>query len=133
MGSKNEKRADWIKRHHIADYVDAIIGPAPSALSEHGYKIRGGFRVEKIDANGFFYLHIQVYPPSKERMRHALRVFLQGSDGYTKHWRGFGEIYTGPVHVGTRGGKDYLQVKDWSLERSSISGFASPRDGVDVL
>ena len=35
---------------------------------------------------------------------------MQGSDGYHRHWKGYGQIYTGPVHEGNYGGKDYLQV-----------------------
>ena len=34
----------------------------------------------------------------------------QGSDGYHRHWKGYGQIYTGPIHEGKYGGKDYLQV-----------------------
>ena len=35
----------------------------------------------------------------------------QGSDGYHRHWKGYGQIYTGPIHEGKYGGKDYLQVR----------------------
>ena len=45
---------------------------------------------------------------------HALRglLSLQGSDGYHRHWKGYGQIYTGPIHEGNYGGKDYLQIQD---------------------
>jgi hypothetical protein len=36
----------------------------------------------------------------------------QGSDGYHRHWKGYGQVYTGPIHEGKYGGKDYLQIQD---------------------
>ena len=36
----------------------------------------------------------------------------QGSDGYHRHWKGYGQIYTGPIHEGNYGQKDYLQIQD---------------------
>jgi hypothetical protein len=37
---------------------------------------------------------------------------MQGSDGYHRHWKGYGQIYTGPIHEGNYGQKDYLQIQD---------------------
>ncbi len=39
-------------------------------------------------------------------------VLVQGSDGYHRHWKGYGQIYTGPIHEGNYGQKDYLQIQD---------------------
>jgi hypothetical protein len=39
-------------------------------------------------------------------------MYMQGSDGYHRHWKGYGQIYTGPIHEGKYGGKDYLQIQD---------------------
>jgi hypothetical protein len=41
-----------------------------------------------------------------------LLTFIQGSDGYHRHWKGYGQIYTGPIHEGNYGQKDYLQIQD---------------------
>eukprot|EP00281_Chroomonas_sp_CCMP1168_P033765 CAMPEP_0206247382 /NCGR_PEP_ID=MMETSP0047_2-20121206/19781_1 /ASSEMBLY_ACC=CAM_ASM_000192 /TAXON_ID=195065 /ORGANISM="Chroomonas mesostigmatica_cf, Strain CCMP1168" /LENGTH=203 /DNA_ID=CAMNT_0053672905 /DNA_START=23 /DNA_END=634 /DNA_ORIENTATION=+ len=98
--------ADFIKNSDLGDYVDAIIGPAPSGLTEGGYKKRGSIAVSKIDAAGFYYLNVEGEPG------HAIKCILQGSDGYHRHWKGYGQIYTGPIHEGNYGGKDYLQIQD---------------------
>eukprot|EP00283_Hemiselmis_rufescens_P015155 CAMPEP_0173440436 /NCGR_PEP_ID=MMETSP1357-20121228/22855_1 /TAXON_ID=77926 /ORGANISM="Hemiselmis rufescens, Strain PCC563" /LENGTH=196 /DNA_ID=CAMNT_0014405913 /DNA_START=16 /DNA_END=606 /DNA_ORIENTATION=+ len=98
--------SDFIKNSDLGDYVDAIIGPAPSGLTEGGYKKRGSIAVSKIDASGFYYLNVEGEPG------HALKTILQGSDGYHRHWKGYGQIYTGPIHEGNYGGKDYLQIQD---------------------
>jgi hypothetical protein len=98
--------SDFIDTADLGDYVDAIIGPAPSGLTEGGFKKRGSIAVSKIDASGFYYLNIEGEPG------HALKCILQGSDGYHRHWKGYGQIYTGPVHEGNYGGKDYLQIQD---------------------
>jgi hypothetical protein len=98
--------SDFIDTADLGDYVDAIIGPAPSGLTDGGYKKRGSLAVSKIDAAGFYYLNIEGEPG------HALKCILQGSDGYHRHWKGYGQIYTGPVHEGKYGGKDYLQIQD---------------------
>ena len=47
------------------------------------------------------------YPPLLPLARRR-----QGSDGYHRHWKGYGQIYTGPIHEGKYGGKDYLQIQD---------------------
>ena len=98
--------SDFIDTADLGDYVDAIIGPAPSGLTDGGYKKRGSLAVSKIDAAGFYYLNIEGEPG------HALKCILQGSDGYHRHWKGYGQIYTGPIHEGKYGGKDYLQIQD---------------------
>jgi len=54
---------------------------------------------------------------SHKRMSHVThmnesRHTQQGSDGYHRHWKGYGQIYTGPIHEGKYGGKDYLQIQD---------------------
>mmetsp|Transcript_62187 Transcript_62187/g.166883 ORF Transcript_62187/g.166883 Transcript_62187/m.166883 type:complete len:193 (+) Transcript_62187:40-618(+) len=98
--------SDFIKSSDLGDYVDAIIGPAPSGLTEGGYKKRGSIAVSKIDASGFYYLNIEGEPG------HAIKCILQGSDGYHRHWKGYGQIYTGPIHEGNYGQKDYLQIQD---------------------
>mmetsp|Transcript_56831 Transcript_56831/g.116368 ORF Transcript_56831/g.116368 Transcript_56831/m.116368 type:complete len:196 (+) Transcript_56831:43-630(+) len=106
MAHSNGDATDFIDTADLGDYVDAIIGPAPSGLTEGGYKKRGSIAVSKIDASGFYYLNIQGEPG------HALKTILQGSDGYHRHWKGYGQIYTGPIHEGNYGGKDYLQIQD---------------------
>jgi len=98
--------SDFIKSSDLGDYVDAIIGPAPSGLTEGGYKKRGSIAVSKIDASGFYYLNVEGEPG------HAIKCILQGSDGYHRHWKGYGQIYTGPIHEGNYGQKDYLQIQD---------------------
>jgi len=98
--------SDFIDTADLGDYVDAIIGPAPSGLTDGGYKKRGSMAVSKIDAAGFYYLNVEGEPG------HALKCILQGSDGYHRHWKGYGQIYTGPIHEGKYGGKDYLQIQD---------------------
>mmetsp|Transcript_52652 Transcript_52652/g.163394 ORF Transcript_52652/g.163394 Transcript_52652/m.163394 type:complete len:197 (-) Transcript_52652:2499-3089(-) len=98
--------SDFMNSADLGDYVDAIIGPAPSGLTEGGYKKRGSIAVSKIDAAGFYYLNVEGEPG------HALECILQGSDGYHRHWKGYGQIYTGPIHEGNYGGKDYLQIQD---------------------
>ncbi|KAJ1474084.1 hypothetical protein T484DRAFT_1751793 [Baffinella frigidus] len=98
--------SDFIDTADLGDYVDAIIGPAPSGLTDGGFKKRGSLAVSKIDASGFYYLNIE------GEAGHALKCILQGSDGYHRHWKGYGQIYTGPVHEGNYGGKDYLQIQD---------------------
>ena len=42
----------------------------------------------------------------------TLMKWNQGSDGYHRHWKGYGQIYTGPIHEGNYGQKDYLQIQD---------------------
>merc|ERR1719263_1855617 len=113
--------SDFIDTADLGDYVDAIIGPAPSGLTDGGYKKRGSLAVSKIDAAGFYYLNIEGEPG------HALKCILQGSDGYHRHWKGYGQIYTGPIHEGKYGGKDYLQIQDLVRARSSTSASASPK------
>lgn len=54
-------------------------------------------------------------PPLLPRCRISLSLcslLRQGSDGYHRHWKGYGQIYTGPIHEGKYGGKDYLQIQD---------------------
>jgi len=97
---------DFVRNSDLGDYVDAIIGPAPSGLTEGGYKKRGSIAVSKIDAAGFYYINVE------GEQGHALKTILQGSDGYHRHWKGYGQIYTGPIHEGNYGGKDYLQIQD---------------------
>lgn len=63
--------ADFVKNSDLGDYVDAIIGPAPSGLTEGGYKKRGSIAVSKIDASGFYYLNVEGEPG------HALKTILQ--------------------------------------------------------
>jgi hypothetical protein len=63
--------SDFMKNSDLGDYVDAIIGPAPSGLTEGGYKKRGSIAVSKIDASGFYYLNVEGEPG------HALKCILQ--------------------------------------------------------
>jgi len=63
--------SDFIDTADLGDYVDAIIGPAPSGLTDGGYKKRGSLAVSKIDAAGFYYLNIEGEPG------HALKCILQ--------------------------------------------------------
>ena len=95
--------SDFIKSSDLGDYVDAIIGPAPSGvlknlriivlyfaavvssvsrskcdlamlqLTEGGYKKRGSIAVSKIDASGFYYLNVEGEPG------HAIKCILQAS------------------------------------------------------
>lgn len=47
----------------------------------------------------------------------------QGSDGYHRHFQGFGQIYSGPVKSGTFGAKDYLQVQDLNTGETQYFRF----------
>jgi hypothetical protein len=62
---------DFVRNSDLGDYVDAIIGPAPSGLTEGGYKKRGSIAVSKIDAAGFYYLNVE------GEQGHALKTILQ--------------------------------------------------------
>ncbi|EKX36605.1 hypothetical protein GUITHDRAFT_155208 [Guillardia theta CCMP2712] len=106
IASSKGDASDFMNSADLGDYVDAIIGPSPSGLTDGGFKKRGSIAVSKIDASGFYYLNIQ------GEAGHALKTILQGSDGYHRHWKGYGQIYTGPIHEGNYGGKDYLQIQD---------------------
>eukprot|EP00960_Hanusia_phi_P076583 768581-Hanusia_phi.AAC.5 len=63
--------SDFMNSADLGDYVDAIIGPSPSGLTDGGFKKRGSIAVSKIDASGFYYLNIQ------GEAGHALKTILQ--------------------------------------------------------
>jgi len=98
--------------------ADAIVGPAPTGTAQEGYKKRGSFAVSKVDANGYYYLNVA------GTVGHQIKAILQGSDGYHRHWHGFGQVYSGPVKGGGYGSKDYLQVQDLTTGETEYFRFA---------
>lgn len=103
---QHAKKHHYNDRYAMPNYVNHILGSEETHLSAHGLENKGTFDIDKVVAGKFYYLDITGFA------NHHIRCVLQGSDGYQRTFQGYGMIYSGPIHVGKKGVRDYLEMED---------------------
>jgi hypothetical protein len=96
----------WVDKDTVEAFTDHIYGPLATTLDRKGVEREGSFTMAKIHSGMFYYINLEGLS------NHHIKLILQGTDGYTREYEGYGSIYTGPIYDGDHGVRDYFEVQD---------------------
>uniref|UniRef100_A0A7S4NVH1 Carbonic anhydrase n=1 Tax=Guillardia theta TaxID=55529 RepID=A0A7S4NVH1_GUITH len=104
-----------------------VVDPTTYCLDSEGYAKPTGGSISLSRVNGLGNKEEYYYLSVMGAVGHELSVYIEGSDGYHRDWKGYGSVWTGPVHDEDARGHgivDYVQVQD--MQTGELAYFRFP-------